>query len=415
MRVKNNYIFDNALYEECPELVDVMEGEQCTQAQARLYSEVHGSLATMRNLAAKDNNHFIQSNALVVMQISAGALLQDNPRAAFALAETTHHLANMVATMMPLLEKLGNLVANGTYKGAVMYTQSFVNFAQHPIDSLIDQVKAPFKLASAAFSTACIIIYGESEEREKLWDAAKAIRDHTIENPEDIIAMGMLFILPSPSSIATKGIGNIVSFAKKTGAAQKLGTVVSTAAGNINLGPAQKVIQNGANAVGKVYQNLTDEVYATCKKLPFTKKSARHLHKGDLARKTNKPTGRHTERHCPGSVINGLSLPADKHGVYAAYYKRGNWAKLSTFFPKELSTNQIRRSLEQAYKNPIIKGPGEITGKTNSGMLIKICFAKDRQGKVYVVTAYPLYKGIDDKNALIKALGQTDAVFKIIP
>ena len=173
-------------------------------------------------------------------------------------------------------------------------------------------------------------------------------------------------------------------------------------------GVGETIKQNGGLSK---YETLCEEVYATCKELPKTNKRFwEHIFKWETAKKTHEPKGFHTEQNYPGKLIEKLCLPADENGIYAGFYEHGNWEKFSTFFPKNMDRIAIKKTIEEAFLNPISKGEFSVIGKSKGGIKIKIVFAKDGN-TLTARTAFPLYKGSEEVMEHIKTLGRNKRAY----
>lgn len=120
----------------------------------------------------------------------------------------------------------------------------------------------------------------------------------------------------------------------------------------------------------------------------------------------------HVEWAGPNTPIRELMLAPDEHGVYAGFYKAGDWAKFTTFFPQHFGEKEIQKVIDEAFKNRIQKGNYSFVGQAASGMKIRIVFKQYGQD-VEAYTAYPLYKNVEDPRVHVKALGKDRIAYKI--
>lgn len=132
---------------------------------------------------------------------------------------------------------------------------------------------------------------------------------------------------------------------------------------------------------------------------------------GEINRASYRPSGFHSARNYPEKLIKNLTLPPDELGVYAGYYGCSSWEKFSTFFPQSMDRVQIKKAVEQAFKNPIEKGKFIVIGQADNGMKIKIIFKKRLDGTFETKSAFPLYKGEIDSKKFIQQLGRSKEVY----
>ncbi|WP_339278867.1 EndoU domain-containing protein [Paenibacillus sp. FSL W8-1187] len=118
-----------------------------------------------------------------------------------------------------------------------------------------------------------------------------------------------------------------------------------------------------------------------------------HILDGELNRR-GRGVGYHYEGMptARGRVIPGTESPPNAHGVYQAQVeidgvpKTGNQG-MSTFFPKDMSPQQIVDSINEAFANQRHVTGNTYTGTTSSGMRIDMYL--DRSGSI--ISAFPHY------------------------
>ena len=104
-----------------------------------------------------------------------------------------------------------------------------------------------------------------------------------------------------------------------------------------------------------------------------------------------KAVGYHYEgvENTAGAVVPGTRTTPDANGVYRGKVEVNGVSKngFSTFFPREMSPQQVVNAINQAYANrSFIAGSfNKFLGKTSSGMLISMFLNKN--GKI--ISAFP--------------------------
>ena len=122
----------------------------------------------------------------------------------------------------------------------------------------------------------------------------------------------------------------------------------------------------------------------------FTEGVIKHIFEGEVNDK-GKAVGYHYEgiKNTAGTVVSGTRTTPNANGVYRGTVKVNGVLKngFSTFFPREISPQQVVNAINQAYANrSFIAGSfNKFLGKTSSGMLISMFLNKN--GKI--ISAFP--------------------------
>ncbi len=118
-----------------------------------------------------------------------------------------------------------------------------------------------------------------------------------------------------------------------------------------------------------------------------------HILEGELNRR-GRGVGYHYEGMptARGRVIPGTESPPNAHGVYQAQVEIDGVPKtgkqgMSTFFPKDMSPQQIVDSINEAFANQRHVTGNTYTGTTSSGMRVDMYL--DRSGSI--ISAFPHY------------------------
>lgn len=124
------------------------------------------------------------------------------------------------------------------------------------------------------------------------------------------------------------------------------------------------------------------------------KRVLEHIFKGNINGK-GKATGYHYEGYedSLGKVIPGTCSEPDDLGVYKAkvevdgIVKSGNKG-YSTFFPKDMSPQEIVDSINEAYDDRIDLGGDLFEGEASNGLIIQMYLDDEK-----ITTAYPIFQG----------------------
>ena len=87
----------------------------------------------------------------------------------------------------------------------------------------------------------------------------------------------------------------------------------------------------------------------------------------------------------------GTDLPANELGVYKAQVEVNGIPKISnggfsTFYPKDMSPQEVVDSINEAYSNHVLKTGNEYYGYSSNGM--KITMYLDKNSKI--ISAFPV-------------------------
>ena len=123
------------------------------------------------------------------------------------------------------------------------------------------------------------------------------------------------------------------------------------------------------------------------------KRVLEHIFKGNINGR-GKATGYHYEGYedSPGKVIPGTCSEPDDLGVYKAkvevdgIVKSGNKG-YSTFFPKDMSPQEIVDSINEAYNERIDLGGDLFEGEASNGLIIQMYLEDEK-----ITTAYPIFQ-----------------------
>ena len=126
----------------------------------------------------------------------------------------------------------------------------------------------------------------------------------------------------------------------------------------------------------------------------FNKSAIEHIFEGQVNKKGN-ASGYHYDmiENTPGYIVPGTESKEDAHGVYTAKVevngvkKSGNKG-YSTFYPKNLSPQEVVDLINEAYNNKV-----HVTGNTYAGdtsLGIEIDMYLDDNGKI--ISAFPIYE-----------------------
>ena len=137
----------------------------------------------------------------------------------------------------------------------------------------------------------------------------------------------------------------------------------------------------------EILEELTDTEH-------FRKSTIEHIFMGSI-NSSGKATGYHYDgiSDSPGKIIEGSRSEEDEHGVYTAKVtvegkkKSGNNG-YSTFFPDDMSPQEVIDAINQAYENRTKLSGDLYAGLTDEG--IEIDMALDSKGRI--ITAYPIYE-----------------------
>lgn len=125
----------------------------------------------------------------------------------------------------------------------------------------------------------------------------------------------------------------------------------------------------------------------------FTDSAIEHIFVGQI-NKGGDATGYHYDgiKETPGRIIPGTESPVNQFGVYNAKVEVNGIKKItnngySTFFPADMSPQQVVDAINEAYDNKKYSRRNMYAGDTSIGITINMYI--DDNGKI--ISAYPIY------------------------
>ena len=124
----------------------------------------------------------------------------------------------------------------------------------------------------------------------------------------------------------------------------------------------------------------------------FTDSAIEHIFEGQVNGR-GKAVGYHYDgiEGTAGKIVMGTNLPANELGVYKAQVEVKGIPKISnggfsTFFPKDMSPQEVVDTINEAYSNRIFEHGNTYSGITKSGMEIEMFLNKDEK----IISSFPI-------------------------
>ncbi len=422
---------DRSLLQQHPEL-EYVANFSGNLAQLRLHSE----LATQINNAgafAKANHHnVLATNTPLVYALSNAAAAQDNPTAAFHIADACFNINHLTTMLDAVLPQNIKIVGSGVAQGMVATANHMHQLITHPINTTINGIVQTGQLISNSLSAAYALTLGSHEEAAAVWNKLEQMGNHLYDNPDQAVAFITQMLIPAPGVMALANakrlnmLGKLSHVIKKEMAVSHV-IAAAGAGGEMMSFAMQPVIQSvktmqktaarAQQVTGKAGENITiirgtlipvkaDAVInAHGKRMPGI--NWRHAYKHEF-NKRGGLTGGHSEFKKDFSVVPGTHRDNNTLGFPQApgfYYQEvtepvTGLIKGSSFFPKNWSKSMIRKKLREAYKdgaNNLHNQPNPLglVGHTSEGVPIQFWFSKSsHNGKeVFMIKSfYPKMK-----------------------
>lgn len=402
--------------------------------QLRLHSELAAQINAAASFAkANPDNALAANNAPITYAFSSAAATQDNPAAAYHLADACFNLNHLTSMLDAILPQSVKTVGSGVTQGLISSGEHLKCLITSPVSTVINDIAQTGQLVSNSLCAVYAITLGSQEESAAVWNSLANTGQFLSDNPDKAVAMITQMLLPVPGVMAFSNAKRLNLLSKLSNAIKNEHAVskVITAAGANGemisfamqpLSNSTKIMQKSIAAGQKTTAKIAKKVYTTLreevtdlyrKRMPPV--NWKHIYHGEII--GGKPKGMHSEIKQIFTPIQGTEQGPGVFGLYSKNVIKNGVAKPSNFFPKDWSRAKIRQKLREAYKDGILNSQKQtktsgLLGYTSEGIPIRFWFKTDKRPKIfggkqtietyhYINSAYPEFRGINSDGSLI--------------